>query len=194
MSACAWPPSPIWDSRCLTSPLGQQRPSPGRSNSLSPVKVLVFCPNGHVFESRFFQNITNTRHVFVSGCVETCPFDGLAAEIMDGALEVLNGAVRLLAAPQVTLDRLQALERIIRGSADKTPEEVVEQMEAKEPDLIKRLKPLLPKDSNKVATWLLVILTVIDSLINESIYSGNRANHSNSRLFRRLSTFLRQIP
>jgi hypothetical protein len=87
------------------------------------------------------------------------------AEIMDGEFNFLNGTITVLSAPQITLDRLRTLQRIIRDSAHKTPEEVVDAVETEAPDLVSRLKPLLPTDSNKLAACLLVILAVIQSRI-----------------------------
>ncbi|NNN16369.1 MAG: hypothetical protein HKL82_11025 [Acidimicrobiaceae bacterium] len=127
---------------------------------------IVFCPNGHVFESRGFR-IENARHVTLQGNRETCPSCGAMAEIMDGEFDFIRDTITVLSAPQITINRLQALERLLRQGADRPPEEVVRAIGEEAPDLgATLLRTLLPSDPSKLREWLLVLLAVIQLLIS----------------------------
>ncbi len=124
---------------------------------------LVFCPNGHVFESRAFNFGRNARNVVLRGNIESCPFCGFPAGVMDGTFDFVEGTIRVLAAPQSTLSRLQALRRILQET---TPDQVLEVVKETDPQFADALRRLLPRDPGRAIQWLVVLLAVLTMLIN----------------------------
>jgi hypothetical protein len=125
--------------------------------------ILVFCPNGHVFESRAFSFEGNIHGLTLKGNWETCPICGAMAEIMDGEFDVIDGVVRLLAAPQTTLDRLQRLRELLQNlrAENASPEQAAEVLEAEAPGLAR----LLPRNRAEFLAVLAILLTVIAILV-----------------------------
>lgn len=88
------------------------------------------------------------------------------AEIMDEKFDFMRNTVTGLSAPQITINRLQALEHLLRQGTNRPPEEVAKAIEEEAPDLGAALMKLLPSDPNKLREWVLVLLAVIQLLIS----------------------------
>lgn len=122
---------------------------------------LVFCPKGHVFESRAIR-IENSRNVTLRGNRESCPACGASAEIMDGEFDFLEGTIRVLSTPGLTLDRLRALRTLVEQTP---PEKVLDAIREASPELASSIARLLPTDPGKLTNWILVVLAVLTLLI-----------------------------
>jgi hypothetical protein len=126
------------------------------------VKILAFCPSGHVFETRALR-MFNTSNLSLKGNRETCPYCGDMAEIMDGEYEVIDGAMRLLSAPEVTHGRLRSLRSLVEDlwDQDASSEDVGVALDREVPTLGR----LLPSDRKALLAWLTILLMVIDLLL-----------------------------
>jgi hypothetical protein len=127
------------------------------------VGPLVFCPNGHVFESRAF-SFTNATNVTFSGSRENCPFCGAWAEIMDGEFNFVADTIEVLSAPQITIDRLRSLELLVRRMvAERKPaEEIIEAIENEAPAVAAQLRHQLPSNA---PGWIAVFLALLTLLV-----------------------------
>lgn len=125
--------------------------------------ILVFCPNGHVFESRAFRFGGNVRGLTLRGNRETCAVCGAMAEIMDGEFDIIDGVVRILSAPDLTFERLRRLQDVVRGLQDDrvTPERVAEVLESEAPELSR----WRPRNSSQLLPWLGVVFSIIGILV-----------------------------
>lgn len=117
------------------------------------MRPLVFCPNGHVFESRAI-GVTIAQHATFENVAEPCPICGATADVMDGTFDFLADSIRVLSAPQITIDRLNALQRAIQEVADQPTEQIVETIRREEPELAAVVDSRLPRNTS-VATWIL---------------------------------------
>ena len=105
---------------------------------------MVFCPKGHVFESRMFR-IENSTNITLVGNTEPCPVCGSTARVMDGTFDFVDGVVRVLSAPKITCDRLRALEQVLKDSTGQPREEVVQAIRKTDPKLGRALEKLHPE-------------------------------------------------
>ncbi len=59
---------------------------------------IVFCPDGHVFESRGFR-VENARRITLRDTREICPSCGAMTKIMDGEFDFKRNNITVLSAP-----------------------------------------------------------------------------------------------
>jgi len=137
------------------------------------MRPLVFCPNGHVFESRAFLFGGNVRNLSLRGNRETCPACGAMAEIMDGEFDVIDGSVRILSAPQITLDRLMHLRTVFGLLRDEnaSPARITATLAQEAPELI----AALPEDTRQWLPYLAVLISIIAIVV--AIQYGQVAHH-----------------
>lgn len=89
------------------------------------------------------------------------------AEIMDGEFDVVDGTMRLLSAPQTTLDRLKRLRTLLGDlqAEGAPPERVAEVVSEEAPELSGWLR-FAPRDTNGLAAFLVVLIMLI-SLVQD---------------------------
>jgi hypothetical protein len=132
--------------------------------------ILVFCPNGHVFESRGIKLGGNVTGLILRGNRETCPACGAMAEIMDGEFDFVDGAVTVLSASKFTQDQLAkfgaTLNELRKTRA--SPEVVANAIEAEAPELTTIASMLRGQNSVALAAWLAVLIALVQWLTARS--------------------------
>lgn len=125
---------------------------------------IVFCPNGHVFESRQFR-IENSLGVVLRGNREPCPACGTMAELMDGEFDFIDGVITVLSAPAITRERLESLKGLfdaVRRGETSAAQAVA--AVAEDPAL-EGLKKFMPQNATDLGTYVLVLIGIITVLL-----------------------------
>jgi hypothetical protein len=124
--------------------------------------ILVFCPRGHIFESRAFHFGGNAINITLSGNRESCPVCGAMANIMDGTFDIIDGVTHVLSAPHWTLERLHSLRAVLeRLPTTTTRDDIARVLETDAPDL----KQAIPTDPSRLREYMAILLVVIGFLI-----------------------------
>jgi len=97
---------------------------------------IVHCENcGLVFQSQAFR-FEGSIGVTLVGNTESCPRCGKDARFLDGEFDFLDNAIKVLKAPQRTIDVIEALQQALRAAqAGKTEDEVVAPLEKAAPEI-----------------------------------------------------------
>ena len=138
----------------------------------------MFCENGHVFESFMLTIATGAEESARTANIslpraQACPVCGNSDLRFDGEFAYMADTVRALAAPSITLGRLDRLRALVDGAVKSrwTLGQVIEVLNTN-PDLAIALA-MKPQDASEeyataprdLKTWLLVILAVVTVMI-----------------------------
>lgn len=124
---------------------------------------LAFCPNGHVFESGVLSGkVTNVTFV---NCVVRCPACSALAEITDGTFDFLEDTIRVLVSPAIPVDRIRSLHTILAQVRGEQPKRIIDAIRETVPELADEIARRLPKDPNKLAAWVAVLIAVAAFLL-----------------------------
>ena len=137
------------------------------------MRIPAFCDTcGAVFRSSIVaEDATNLTLVGIGA--GPCPVCGGAGHIPDGVFNFVGNTIKILSAPQRTIDELSRLAKILREAREKkeAPEAVAQTIRDELPGLA-GLADLLPRTRTELYAFLALIVAVI-TLISQSCGGGN---------------------
>lgn len=127
--------------------------------------IPAFCDScGAIFNSGIVAD--NAMSITLAGNrAGPCPVCGSAGHIPDGVFNFVGNTIKILSAPQRTIDELTHLAKILREAREKkeAPKEVAQRIRKELPEL-SRLADLLPQTRAELYAFLALIVAVITLL------------------------------
>lgn len=131
------------------------------------MRIPAFCDDcGTAFRSPFNVSGRVMALTLEGNKVGPCPACGGLGSIPDGTFDFIDGAVRILARPQRTVDDLRTLALILEDAkiGAITQEESISRITESVPDLTNPVLGLLP-NSQKMLPWIATLAAVISTVI-----------------------------
>jgi hypothetical protein len=128
------------------------------------VQFPAFCPNcGFVFRSRLIAIEGSVTGLVMEGNRETCPRCGAWAELPGGTFDVIGDTIHVLAASDLTRERLARFVEILEAAQEGriSAEVATETLAVEDPKLAELIKRLRPKMGRAVIWFLLTVLTIL---------------------------------
>lgn len=156
------------------------------STSLAPVGTIcgaiavvpVFCDNcGTLFATESLLGGDWRQVSFENVGFGPCPVCGSTGRVLDGTYDFIGDTIRVLSAPEWSLERLGWLQERIAAAraALVAPEAVVDEVVAASPELAALVRPLLQKGwkALQILVTILAIVTFVQSQANPAATPGD---------------------
>ncbi|WP_373514474.1 SEC-C metal-binding domain-containing protein [Persicitalea sp.] len=126
----------------------------------------AICPNGHIFKSSFF--IENAHNISLSGIKSQCPYCGSMGSIPDGLYDFIDGTVKFLGAPTVSISSLRKLKVILEDARENKDNfsTLSEKLNRETPEL-SSLSDIIPKNRNELYGFIGLILMILTLIQNQ---------------------------
>jgi hypothetical protein len=129
--------------------------------------IPAFCDKcGTAFPSGF--SVENAKHLTLSGNkVGPCPRCGGMGSVPDGVFNIVDGAIEVLLAPTITIERLGRLALLIQDARAKnmTAQQIGEQIAEDAPEL-SGLTELLPRTRRELYQFLAVLTAALSLVLH----------------------------
>ncbi|WP_243186687.1 SEC-C metal-binding domain-containing protein [Clostridium intestinale] len=125
----------------------------------------AFCDKcGAIFPSGFY--IKDSQGTF-EGCTSMCPRCGSMAKVPDGMYNVIGETIEILKAPDVTIEKLKALNELLYNlKSDKIKTDTFEDKVNTELPELSSLVSILPKNRTDLYAFLGLIIAFIQMIIS----------------------------
>lgn len=131
--------------------------------------LVAFCENprcGAVFSTaNIIGGPGSARISFTNTRVGPCPACGGFGVIPDGVYQYSNNAIRLLAGPKLSVERLRAVEEILRRARQQNlnKTQVIDEIKRASPDAAAALQTV--PDQNNWLQWLAIVIALVSLVI-----------------------------
>jgi hypothetical protein len=139
------------------------------------VQFPAFCPKcGLIFRSNLFHIAGGARNITLEGNRETCPRCGALAELPDGTFDVIDDTIHVLAASQLTRERLFRLQTILEAAqaGEISDADATEAVAEEAPEL----RPFLDRFGPKMGRALLWFLLAAIQILAAQYLAENRSD------------------
>jgi PHP family Zn ribbon phosphoesterase len=136
------------------------------------IEVPSFCDNcGTIFPSGIV--VSNCMNLTLSNNKSRCPNCGGWGHAIDGVFNIINDSIEILSGPQITVERLDKLEKIFKSSERKksSPEEIEDTIKKEVPELSK-ISDIMPKKRTEFYEFIKVMILILQFIISTSNNGG----------------------